>query len=57
MKVKVECDCGETYEVTLCHIRDTTKCSCGSCRGESYEVVFVENCPKCGKDNRMTHEN
>jgi hypothetical protein len=54
MKIKIECDCGETYEVNPSdvYVRDTTPCSCGSCRGERYEVN-LGSCPRCNKDNEV----
>ena len=48
MKITITCDCGQIIEFDQSdiYVRDTTPCSCGQCRGESYTVSFGK-CPQC----------
>ena len=56
MKIEITCDCGEKVEVDPydIYVRDTTRCNCGHCHGESWEVEFG-SCPKCGVDLIIEH--
>lgn len=49
--IQITCECGHVNEICRFNIfvRDTTPCSCGQCRGESYEVSFGD-CKGCGSE-------
>ena len=56
MKIEITCDCGEKFEIDPQNVwfEDTTRCSCGRCHGESYNIIFG-TCSKCGKDLYTSH--
>ena len=58
IKITVTCDCGKVYETDAYDVdyKDTTRCKCGRCHGESHEIQFGQ-CPKCFKSATVKHGN